>query len=107
MGLSLFLTSESPKSGTVPPEVGQLAGLQRQRCKLNLQLKWSNHSNVRSKFVYCSYLAISQCVSVIMVTITGHIFINIFRMEHFSPVELAMSYEKNKSFLVILKSQKV
>ena len=42
-----------------------------------------------------------------MVTITRHVFINIFQMEHFSAVKFAMGYEKNMSFLVIAKSPKV
>ena len=32
---------------------------------------------------------------------------NIFQMEHFSAVKFAMGYEKNMSFLRILKSPKV
>ena len=47
------------------------------------------------------------CVSLIMVTITRHVFINIFQMEHFSAVKFTMGYEKNMSFLVIPKSPKV
>ena len=44
------------------------------------------------------------CVSLIMVTITRHVFINIFQTEHFSSVKFAMGYEKNiMSFLVIAK----
>ena len=48
-------------------------------------------------------LPISYCVSLIMVTITRHIFIDIFQTEHFSAVKFAMGYEKNISFLVIAK----
>ena len=33
-----------------------------------------------------------------MVTITKHIFINIFQMERFSAVKFAMGYKKNMSF---------
>ena len=44
---------------------------------------------------------------IIMVTITRHIFINIFQMECFSAVKFAMGYEKSMSFLVIPKSPKV
>ena len=36
-----------------------------------------------------------------MVTISKHVFINIFHMEHFSAVKFAMGYEKNMSFLVL------
>ena len=39
-----------------------------------------------------------------MVTITRHVFINIFQMEH---LKFAMGYAKNMSFLVTPKSQKV
>ena len=42
-----------------------------------------------------------------MVTITRHIFINISETEQFSAVKFATGYEKNMSFLVITKSQKV
>ena len=41
-----------------------------------------------------------------MVTITRHIFINIFQTEQFSVVKFAMGYEKNMSFLLIAKPQK-
>ena len=43
----------------------------------------------------------------LMVTLTGHIFINIFQMENFSAVKFVMGDEKNVSFLVIAKSPKV
>ena len=52
-------------------------------------------------------LPISYCVSLIMVTTTRHIFINIFKMECLSAVKFAMGYEKNMSFHVIPKSPKV
>ena len=70
------------------------------------QLKWSSHLDARSRFVYCS-CQYFYCVSLIMVTITRHIFINIFQMEHFSAVKFAMGYEKNMSYHVISKSPKV
>ena len=43
-----------------------------------------------------------------MVTITRHVFINIFQTEHFSAAKfaIAMGYEKNMSFLVIANLQK-
>ena len=51
---------------------------------------------------------IPYCVSsLIMVTITRHVFINIFQTESFSAVKFAMGYEKKKTFLVIPKSPKV
>ena len=52
-------------------------------------------------------LPIPYCVSLIMVTITRHLYINIFQTEHFSVVKFDMCYEKNMSFLVIPKSPKV
>ena len=51
-------------------------------------------------------LPVSCCVSLIMVTITRHIFINIFQMERFKAVKFALSYEKYMRFLVIPKSIK-
>ena len=53
-------------------------------------------------------LYIPVAYSLIMVTITRHVFINIFQTEHFSAaVKYAMGYEKNMRFLVIVKSPKV
>ena len=52
-------------------------------------------------------LPISYCVSLIMVTITRHIFINFFQTEHLLEVKFAMGYEKNMRFLVIQKSLKM
>ena len=52
-------------------------------------------------------LPISYCVTLIMVTITGYDFINIFQTEHFSAVKFATGYEKNMSFCVIPKSPKI
>ena len=43
----------------------------------------------------------------IMVTMTGHIFINILQTEHFSALKFAMSYEKDMSLFVIPKIWKV
>ena len=48
-------------------------------------------------------LPIGYCVSLVMVTINSHIFINIFQMKVF----LYIGFEKNMSFLVIAKSPKV
>ena len=42
-----------------------------------------------------------------MVTVTRHVFINIFQTEHFSAVKFDMGYEKNMSSLVTAKSQKI
>ncbi len=52
-------------------------------------------------------LPIPYCVSLIMVTITSHIFTNIFQMVYFSAVKFTRGNEKNMSFLLIPKSQKV
>ena len=41
-------------------------------------------------------LPIPYCVNLIMVTITRHIFINIFQTKCFSAVKFAMGYEKNE-----------
>ncbi len=47
------------------------------------------------------------CVSLIMVTITNHIFINIFQTVHFSVVKFTRGNEKKMSFLLTPKSPKV
>ncbi len=52
-------------------------------------------------------LPIPYCVSLIMVTITSHIFINIFQTVHFSAVKFDRGNEKNMSFFLIPKSPKV
>ena len=61
---------------------------------LKFWLKWSSHLDVRSNFVYCSCLYLTVSV-LIMVTITRHVFITIFQMEHFSTVIFVMGYKKN------------
>ena len=59
-------------------------------------------------FVYIAVAYILLCkLNYGYVTITRHVFINIFQTEHFSAVKFAMGYEKNMSFLVIGKSPKV
>ena len=77
-----------------------------QRCKFKISVETFKPSGCRKQF-YILQLPISYCVSLIMVTITGHIFINIFQTEHFSAVKFAMGYEKNMNFLVIPKCPKV
>ena len=57
--------------------------------------------------LYIAVAYIAYCVSLIMVTITKHIFINIFQTEHLSALKYAKGYKKNMSFLVISKSPKV
>ncbi len=52
-------------------------------------------------------LPIPYCVSLIMVSITSHIFINIFQTVHFSAVKFTTDNEKNMSFLLIAKCLKV
>ena len=53
-------------------------------------------------------LPTSYCVSLIMVTITRHIFINIFQTENISTVKFDTGYEKKLiAILVIPKSPKV
>ncbi len=46
-------------------------------------------------------------ISLIMVTITSHIFIDIIQTIHFSAEKFTMGNEKNMRFLLILKSPKV
>ena len=46
------------------------------------------------------YIAVAYILlSLIMVTITKHIFINIFLTEYFLAVKFFMGYEKNNTFL--------
>ena len=45
-------------------------------------------------------LPISYCVSLIMVTITRHIFIHIFQQQYLSTVKFAISYQKNELFVI-------
>ncbi len=52
-------------------------------------------------------LPIPYCVSLIMVTITSHIFINIFKTVHFSAVKFTRGNKKYMGFLLIPKSPKV
>ncbi len=46
-------------------------------------------------------------VSLIMVTITSHVFVNIFETVDCSAVKFHQGYEKNMSFFLIPKSLKV
>ena len=41
-------------------------------------------------------LPLSYCVSLVMVPITNHIFLNIFQMEHFSAVKFDIDYIKKQ-----------
>ena len=56
---------------------------------LKFQLKRSSRLDERSNFVYLM-LPISYCISIIIITITWQVFINIFQTEHFSAVKSAM-----------------
>ena len=47
--------------------------------------------------LYIAVAYISYCVSLIMVTITRHVFINIFQTKQFSALKLYKVYEKNMS----------
>ena len=67
----------------------------------NCQAIWMHKAILYTAVAYILY-----CVSLIMVTITRHIFINIFQTKHSSAVKVAMGYEKNIHFLVIAKSPK-
>ena len=55
---------------------------------------------------FCTLLLpIFNSVSLIMVTITRHVFFNISHMEHFSAEKVSMGFEKNMSFLWIPNSK--
>ena len=73
--------------------------------KILIQNFGSNCQVWMYKAILC--IAVSYCVSLIIVTLTTHIFIHIFQMEHFLAVKFAIGYEKNISFLVMPKSPKV
>ena len=75
-----------------------------QRCKFQISVEMVK---LYTKQVCILQFPISYCVSLIMVTITRHNFVNIFQMKHFSAVKFAVGYEKNMNFLVIAKSSKV
>ena len=77
-----------------------------QRCKFKISVD-GQAILIYQANLYIAVVYILLCISIIMVTITRHIFINIFRREHFSAVKLAKSYEKNMSYLTISKSQNV
>ena len=57
------------------------------------QLKRSSRLDVRSNFVYIADAYILYYVSLITVTLTRHVFTNIFKTARFSPVTFAMGYE--------------
>ncbi len=72
------------------------------KCHLN-RLK---RLDTRRDYIFRN-LPIPYCVSLITVTMSSDIFINIFQTVHFSAVKFTRGNEKNMSFLLILKSTKV
>ncbi len=52
-------------------------------------------------------MPIPYCVSLIIVTVTSHIFTNIFQMVHFPAVKFTRGNKKITSFLLTPKSPKV
>ena len=78
-----------------------------QRCKFKILVETVKPFGYM-KLICILQLPISYCVSLVMVTITRHIFINIFQMEHFFNSEICHGVTRKKmSFLVISKSPKV
>ena len=57
------------------------------------QLKRPGRLDVRNNLVSLQ-LPLFYCVSLIMITITRHVVINIFQMEHFSGIKSALGYKK-------------
>ena len=70
----------------------------------NFQLNRSNGLDMWGDLLE---LLIPCCVSLIMVTITSHTFVNIFQTVHFSSVKFTRGNEKNMGFLLIPKSLKL
>ena len=64
-------------------------------------MKWSYCLDAQSNLGYCIIL---YCVSLIMVIITRHVFVNIFQTEHFSAVKFGIGY-KRKTIWVFLWHQ--
>ena len=60
-------------------------------------LNWSSHWILEE--MHIAIMSIPYCVSLIMVTITSHIFIDIFQMVHFSGEKVSRGNEKYMSFL--------
>ena len=73
--------------------------------QISVQLE-KKRLDTRGDNVYLQ-MHIPYCVSLIMVNITSHIFINIFKMVHFSDVKFARGSEQTMSFLLTSKSQKI
>ena len=68
----------------------------RHRRDVYLNFGWNGEAAVPSNFAYFSYIfhILIYCVSLVMVTITSHIFFHKFQMGHFSPVKFAIGYEE-------------
>ena len=64
-----------------------------QRCKFKVSVETVKPFGCMEQFCTLQ-LPISYCVSLIMVTITRHVFFNIFQTEHFLAVEFSMGYMK-------------
>ena len=79
--------------------------LSLQRCRLKILVEMVILFGCTEQF-WVLQLPIFYYVSLIMVTITTHIFINIFQTKQFSVVKFDMGYEDNISFLVIPNLQK-
>ena len=75
-----------------------------QRCKLQISVEKIKRFGCTKQFCI---LQLSVSVSLIMVTITRHVFTSIFQMKHFLAGKFFVGFEKNMSFLVIAKSPKV
>ena len=67
--------------------------LSLQRCKSKIWVKTVKPFGC-TKRLGVLQLPVSYCVSLIMVTITRHVFINIVQTEHFSAAKFDMGYEK-------------
>ena len=80
--------------------------LSLQRCKFQISVEMVKPFGCTKQFSTLQ-LPISYSASLIIVTITRHVFTNTFQRDHFSAVKFSMRYEKNMSFLVIAKSPKV
>ena len=81
-------------------------GLSLQRYRSNISVESVKPFGFTKQFCILQ-LPIFCCVSLIMVTITSHIFINIVQTEQNSVVKFTMDYEKNMSYHAISKSPEV
>ena len=63
-----------------------------QRCKFQISVETVKLFGFTKQFCILQ-LPISYRVSLLMVTMTRYVFINIFQTEHFSAVKFAMGYE--------------